>query len=286
MRSLGLALLVLVACTGRNEGTASDSAAVSGAPHRPSDPVANVETIDVRLDSEGGHLSRVYVPVDQNGTREHAILDSGTARTWYRLASGTDFTADAFVSRIGDTTLTIFGRNVPALGETIEGREEIGAIGLDWMSAGPTELDLRNGRLVRYPVGTVLPGVESWPTMTVRRSRGLVHGDVTVDGVTHHVMVDTGAPITLLIGEPRPGDVPRTSHDVLGQSFTVYDGTSTVAIAAEGHAVPVERAPVFQHLTDIGNAIGENIEGLLGLSSMGQGRVIFDLGAGLIRFEP
>jgi hypothetical protein len=275
----------------RAPSEASAESAASAAASKPSAPVAVPETIRVRLTHAGGELDRVYVPVtvQPNGQAEHVILDSGTARTWFRLANATeDFTPNAFVAKIGASTLSVFGRDVPAFDESVDGRVVIGAIGVDLISAGPTVLDLRSSTLVRYPTSFVVPGSDTWPVMPIAVTRGLIHGHVTVDGVDHHVMVDTGSPTTLLIAQPEPGDQPRTSHDALGNPFTVYDGRGDLVIAPElgDTDVAVTRAPTFPHLTDIANALGLPIDGLLGLSSMGGRRVLFDLAAGVVRFEP
>jgi hypothetical protein len=117
---------------------------------------------------------------------------------------------------------------------------------------------------------------------------GIIHGHITVDGVDHHVMIDTGSPTTLLIAQPLPGDRPRTAHDALGNPFTVFDGRGklTIATGLPVADVSVTRAPRFPHLTDIANALGIPIDGLLGLASMGEARIVFDLAASVVRFVP
>jgi hypothetical protein len=165
--------IALFACTSHGAAGYGDEQDItaSAAARKPSDPVATAETIRVKLPRFGGDLERVYVPVFVGGRTEHVMLDSGTARTWFRLANTPqEFTPNAFVGKIGDSTLSVFGRNVPDSNELVDGRQEIGCIGTDWLSAGPVVLDLRNSTLVRHPPGFVEPGSESWPVVRIQQT--------------------------------------------------------------------------------------------------------------------
>jgi hypothetical protein len=298
--SLGHLRVVIAACggflfaCGAGDASSNDehrlaAASESVTVRHPSDPVTSSERIVLRMTLEDGLPDRLYVPVTKDGAAEHAILDSGTARTWFRLANATqDWTDNAFVSRIGDENLTILGRKVPPFTESVDGRVAVGALGIDFLSAGPTELDLHAGVLIRHPVGFEVPGSESWPVLRIQKTRGLIHGEATIDGQLRRLLIDTGAPTSILLAQPQPGDVPRTSHDVLGNPFTVWDGRGQVEIADHlgTSDVPLTRAPSFPHLTDTANAMGVELDGLLGLTSLGRGRVIFDLANGVLRFEP
>jgi hypothetical protein len=290
-RSLSpLFLLTLFGCAAASSSPGVTQSTAAETVRHPADPVSSPEAIPVELTHENRHLERVYVPATKDGLGEHVILDSGTARTWFRLDGATqDFTADAFVGRFGDSALSVFGRRVPAFDEIVDGRPAIGAIGIDFFSAGPTELDLRNSRLIRYPAHSEVPGGASgWPAIALQKTRGLIHGVVTLDGVPRRVLIDTGAPTSMLLASGEPGDTPRTDHDVFGNPFPVWDGHARLELDPRlgSSEIVITRAPKFPHLQETAAAMGVDIEGILGLSSLGSGRVVFDVDALALRFEP
>jgi hypothetical protein len=300
MRSVALLALIVFTASGAAgcladapddpAGERSDVSESALSTVRPEQPVTKAVSIKLRMTSSEGNLERLYLPVIKNGTLEHIIVDSGTSRTWFRLAGATQtWTDNAFVATIGGQPTSIWGRNVPAFNEFVNGRVVIGVVGNDLLTSGPTKLDLQNGTMTRFPKGAEVPNTSSWPTMPIELNRGVLLAKAEIDGVPRHLQLDTGAPTTILITEPLPGDIPRKSHDVLGNEFTVFDGVGTVQLNPSiiYPDVPITRAPSFPHFThDVAEALGIALDGILGLSSLGHRSVIIDAEHGVLRLQP
>ena len=256
---------------------------------RPGDPVATPVNIPLQMSTANGALDRLFLPVMTGGRQEHVIIDSGTGRTWFRLPGAkTEWTDDAFVAQIGGQTMSILGRDVPAFSDSVNGRPAIGTVGMDFLSAGPTELDLGRGALIRYPPGFQVPEAATWPTLPIKLAGGLMYANIQVNGRPHQVVLDTGSPTTILVESPLPGDKPRITQDVLGHPFKVWDGSGLLTLGPgdAGRQVAVTRAPSFPHLSDVSQAMGVPVDGLLGLSGLGRGRVIIDTARGVVQIEP
>jgi hypothetical protein len=272
------------------EQPAASESALTAVPA--SQPVDHVVTIPMKVTSNGGEPSRLYLPVLEDGTTpEHIIVDCGTSRTWFTLTGAAQmWTPNAFVATIGGQLTSILGRNVPPFVETVDGRRAIGALGNDFITSGPTEIDVRRGVFKRYPPGTEIAAAASWPTMRVRIKRGILLGEAVIDGKLRQLQIDTGAPTTMLVGEEgHPGDTMRIVHDVLGHGYPVWDGHGDVTLApgVESPNTRISRAPEFPHFTlDVAQPLGEDLDGVLGLAAIGFRSIIIDVAAGVIRVEP
>jgi hypothetical protein len=291
MRSLALLafMAVLPGCgVDASPDAASSESALTAVPA--SQPVDHVVTIPMRV-TGGREPTRLYLPVTKDGIREHIIVDCGTSRTWFTLAGATQmWTPNAFVATIGDQLTSILGRGVPPFVETVGGRRAIGALGNDFITSGPTEIDVRRGVYKRFPPGTPIPSAASWPTMKVTLKRGILLGEAVVDGRLRQLQIDTGAPTTMLVGEQgQPGDTQRIVHDVLGHGYPVWDGHGDITLAPgiESPHTQITRAPEFPHFTiDIAQALGLPLDGVLGLAAIGYRSIIIDIAAGVMRIEP
>jgi len=143
-------------------------------------------------------LARLYLPVTRDGKAEHLIIDSGTARTWFRMDQGAaEWKDDAFVATIGNAKLHVLGRKVPAFKEQVRGHSPVGALGNDLLVDGFTELDLARGRLLRHT--SISPELLAWPTLPFTIDRGIMYARVPMDGKERLLQIDTGAPNSMLI---------------------------------------------------------------------------------------
>jgi hypothetical protein len=99
MRSVALLALIVFTASGAAgcladapddpAGERSDVSESALSTVRPEQPVTKAVSIKLRMTSSEGNLERLYLPVIKNGTLEHIIVDSGTSRTWFRLAGAT-----------------------------------------------------------------------------------------------------------------------------------------------------------------------------------------------------
>lgn len=244
----------------------------------------------VRLDK--GNPCRLYVPIEVDGSKKLAIVDCGTSRFWLELPQeeGKDEWADdAFVVTMGGQRLHVLGRRVPPFQETAEGQAAIGAIGNDYLLAGTLLLDLREGTLQRLPRGTPVPEAAKWPAVPFALKRGIIVLDARFDLRRVRVMLDTGAADSIWKGQTgKRGDVRGETNDVHGNPLPYWLGTMRLQLGGGllGRKVPVMRMKALEHLDEIARAIGEKLDGIVGLTSLGRRRVIIDPVRQRILLEP
>ncbi len=110
---------------------------------------------------------------------------------------------------------------------------------------------------------------------------------VVADSRSLRLMIDTGAQDTLWLGEEgEPGDQVVTTTDATGAEIDLYYGDVDLEMAGEDAVtVPCFRAPSFPYFEQTVAALGGNLHGLLGLSSLRGRRFVIDGEAHAILLE-
>lgn len=233
-------------------------------------PACEVNEIQLFVSTSEGVPDRFHVPVRFEGRDAALLFDTGSALTFISLGPDAPaFVPDAGDLEIGCDTLAVPGRGGLAdLGEEA-GLPVIGYLGVDYVAGGTTLVDHLAERLVRHPSGTVLPETAGWSTLVYDNVQGHMIAPAELDAEEVRLMVDTGAPHILWLGqEGQPGDQEVTTADAEGNLLTLYYGVVSLEMASEPPTmVPVLRAPSFPYLEQTVAALGGNIQGLLGLSA-------------------
>lgn len=230
------------------------------------------------VSASGGVPSRFHVRVRRDGQDAVLLFDTGSATTFVRLDDGGGFVPDAATIEIGCDTITVDGRGDLADLGMEEGLPVIGILGVDYVAAGTTLIDAAMERLTRHPPGTTLPETQGWSVLPYDDVQGHMISPVGLDGEAVRLMVDTGAPHILWLGEQgQPGDQEVTTTDAEGTIITLYYGDVALEMAGEPtRTAPVLRAPSFPYFEATVAALGGNIHGLLGLSAFEDRRYVID----------
>jgi hypothetical protein len=225
---------------------------------------------------------RLHVSVDLAAV---LLVDTGSSTTFLSEPLGSpDPVHDAGTIALGCRTLDVDGRPVVA-DPPLDGVPSIGTLGTDVLLGGPSKLDIAGAQLAFHGHGEPFDEAASWPAAPFERPAGLVVPQVALDGMPMQLMLDTGSPDTLWLGQsPQPGDVEVDTTDAEGHVVKLYQGTADLAIGAWHGRVPVLRAPSFPYLEATIASLGGNIAGLLGLSSLGGG-VVIDVDANVVRVD-
>jgi hypothetical protein len=214
---------------------------------------------------------RLHVAVTHAGAPALLLVDTGSSTTFLHEPLGSpDPVPHAGAIELGCDTLELDGRPV-APEDPVGGVPTIGTFGVDRLLPGPTTVDL-----ARAVIEHVAPAdAATWPHASYDVVRGLVLAHVSLDGQPVRLMVDTGSPATLWLGQPaQPGDVEVDTTDAEGNLVRLYAGTATLAIGDSTATIDVLRAPSFPYFEQTVAALGGNVAGLLGLSSLGRGFVL------------
>ena len=217
-----------------------------------------------------------YIRVLANGADAFLMLDTGSNLTFLQEPLGTtpDPTPNAGTIVLGCSSTTLVGRPEAKLPD-VNGTPTIGQFGTDRVLAQPTEIDLAGGALSFHMPGVKFDEAMAWPTASFEVVQGLILPQVTLGGSPVRLMLDTGAPDTLWLGQqPQPGDVEADVEDAAGNIVPTYRGTSTLAIGSWNGIVPVTRVPSWPYFEQTVRDLGGDVVGLLGLSSLGRGVVI------------
>jgi hypothetical protein len=239
-------------------------------------------TMDLDAGPEGAEQLHVQVR-DGSGKPAWLLLDTGSQGTYLYRPDLPDGTANVGTVNVAGQKMSLMGRNeqkpYPLNGSTV-----IGTLGTDQLLKGPTELDLKNGRIAWY---SKLPdGVKSWPTVPFKNVNGFMVVNVNVDGTPLKLEVDTGSPHVLWYGaQGRPGDTQSAVEDVNGTDLPMFIGPSQVKLAGQpAQQLSVERVPKWDYFAQIAKDNG--VQGLAGLNLFGRRRVIVDAKAGVLRLGP
>lgn len=228
----------------------------------------NVELVVVR---DGVNSTQLFVPALIGRKKGLLHLDTGAAQSFV-YGAARDIT-------IGGQKTSLAGRSDVQVMPPVSGLPVLGVFGVDQLLRGASVLDTRAGNLTLFPPGTKLQGAESWPAIPFDKVQGHLIAKVTVGGKARRLMVDTGAQHTLLVPQaPAAGDLPVETTDAVGNKLHFWLGQGTLGVGAQGRNIPVLKATSFPYFEETVRMLGGNIHGLLGLSALGNGRVIFDAG--------
>jgi hypothetical protein len=193
---------------------------------------------------------------------------------------------DAGTVTLGCETLSLIGRAEAAQGPAPNGLPVVGTLGVDQFLKGPTELDFGASLLTFHAPGDPFDVGDGGAAAPFDLVKGMVLPHVTLDGTPVRLMFDTGSEDTLWLGaQPEPGDQEVQTTDALGNPLTLWLGTVTLGVGAYTATVPVLRAPSFPYFEMTVAALGGNIQGLFGVSSMGS-RVVIDPDVDQVQVAP
>lgn len=305
-RALPALLLALAACGSDPAGDAADAGLPVDAAPAPRDAALDAPAdagpepdaaadagftpcaIELLVEHEAPYPSRLWAPVEHEGRSAALFLDTGSALTFLYL--GAD--GPAFVERAGsiDTgceTVEVAGRAFASDGD-VEGLPVVGILGADYLLGGTSALDLAGETLARWPRGATVPGTEGFAAAPFDDVQGHIIAPVVVEGEPVRLMVDTGSPHLLWLGQQgEPGDEEVQTTDAEGNLLTFYLGTALLEMGGEEPVeVPVLRAPSFPYFEETVRALGGDIHGLLGLSALDTRLVIVDPASSTLLLEP
>jgi hypothetical protein len=272
-------------------------------------PACVLKTLPVLVDS----AEETYnVPVTEHGNASALLIDTGSPATyvWLPLPDGgvpapddaglgpdegiapadascgtePDCVPDAGAVTIGCETLGLPGF-AQSPEEPVAGRPVVGTIGDDMLLAQPAWLDLVGNQLVFHAPGDPFTQAAAWPATSMTRPYGYVRvEDVSLDGKPVKLLLDTGSPDVLWLGEePAEGDVEITGTDVEGQPVIMYISQVTVSMGSWSQTVQVFKVPSFPYFQPLATAAG--VQGLFGVSAFPHG-VVFDTDAMKVRVAP
>lgn len=250
--------------------------------------------VDTQSTSIGTAPLRLFVPTFYRSDPAVFLLDTGSVQTFLHEplqdggASPDDpgFVADAGTVVLACQALTLDGLGV-ADSPGVDGRPCVATLGDDRLLGRPVKLDFDAGQVVWNQPGTCFPEAESWPSAAYDRPRGYVRiHDVALDGTPVKLLVDTGSPDSLWLGQDgRPGDEEIEGEDAAGDVVKMYLGTVEVTIGDFRETVPVYRVPHFPYIERLARDLGGHVDGLFGLSAFRHG-IVFDTDERVVRIAP
>jgi len=218
----------------------------------------------------------------------HQPLPDGGADGGEDAGPGSDMTLtpDAGSIGLGCDTVAIPGIDVVD-SPPVDGKPVVGTLGGDRLFTRPIKLDFVASQVVWSASGTPFSEAASWPSAPFERQQGYVRiHDVAFDGKPVQLIIDTGAPDSLWLGQqPQPGDQEVEGVDSDGNTVKLYLGTVTLTMGSFKKTVPVLRAPSFPYVQAVADALGGHVDGLLGLSAFPKG-IVFDTDAARVRLAP
>lgn len=243
-------------------------------------------SVDLVVDGYGTEVSRLYVPARFEQQDVLLMFDTGAAQSFINLGTDAEpWIPQAGVVEIADFPFEMAGRNFER--HTAHGKQVAGTLGTDFLMLGPSDLDLRCGRLSVYLQGAQAPGA-SWPVLGFDNVMGHVVTPVQVDQQSLRLILDTGAQHTLLLGaDGEPGDTLVETTDAVGNVLQLYLGQAELILGSDPpRTIHVLRAPSFPYLEETVKILGGNIQGLLGLSSLTGRSILVDGSSSELRLEP
>jgi hypothetical protein len=146
---------------------------------------------------------------------------------------------------------------------------------MDLVLRGPTALDFDRETISFHAPGAPFAEAAGWPSAPFDAVRDLALAHVALDGQPVRLMLDTGSPDVLWLGQqPTPGDSEVDTTDAEGNPIKMYYGQATLTLGAWTGVVPVFRVPSFPYFEQTVRDLGGNIQGLLGLSALGRAFVV------------
>jgi hypothetical protein len=240
-----------------------------------------LDVLPLVVDVEDGVPVRLHTPVGYQDEPAMLLVDTGSGLTFLQEPLGSpDPVPDAATFQLGCLSLEVIGRPV-APNDPVDGVPTVGTLGIDLLTQGPTQLDFTGAQILFHAPGAPFPEAASWEQAPFDLIVGSVVVGVSLDGAPVRLIVDTGSPDTLWIGQqPHPGDIEVQTTDAYGNPLTLYEGTVDLAVGGAHRTVTVLRAPTFPNYAPP----APDVVGLLGLSSLGSGFVI-DTDAAVVRIN-
>jgi hypothetical protein len=220
-----------------------------------------------------GYIDRLHVTVEALNQDSAFLVDTGSERTFAITTSWGPASTDAVIG-CRSTSVPLVSRNSVATAP--DGRPQRGMLGADLLAHDAYfDLDLRAGQLSW--TGTAPEPPEVAIVVPIEWRNGwLVASGIVVDGKARTLILDTGSPHVFLMGTtPRDGEQAVFDTDGTGASITYYvaDGDVTLPGGAV-QRIPVDRAADFPTLQNLITSLGGDIDGLLGLSALGDRRLV------------
>jgi len=235
-----------------------------------------VPMVTTRVD---GVADTQVVPIVVDGRDAWLAIDTGSQRTF---VFRDEYEEDAAVLTIGCEQRSVPGYGEAGIGvEEFEGKPILGILGLEFFG-DVGEIDYPGGTITRH--ASLPADVARLPhaPFVNRDDRGLV--DLEIDAVPVRMMLDTGAPSTLWLGvEGNEGDERGQVQTADGRLWDVWFGQGEIALAGERRVVPVTRGLAIPYIGPELEELGA--QGLLGVTSLGWRRFVWDTPNGLIYFD-
>jgi hypothetical protein len=250
-------------------------------------PATSIDEVPLVTTVDDGVADVQVVPILFEGQDAWLALDTGSPLTFlFSDPAGPQYVEEAGTVLIGTQAWTLPGYREDAIGvEYFDARPILGILGIDYFADHPTELDYPGGRIVRWLEGTPsLAGSSSVGLHGLEHDRPLV--DVILDDTPLTLMLDAGAHDTIWLGVIGDADDEVAAVQTAdGEVWEVYVGDGALAFPEEPERlVPVLRALDIGYIKPELDEIGA--QGLLGLTSLGWRRVVFDFAAGELALFP
>ena len=237
------------------------------------------------VDQTGGDSLQYYAAIEVDGEPRLFQVDTGSSLTFEFLGEGSpDYVPDSSVATIGCERIAIAGREFTSHQGLIAGSAVTGIIGMDFFLSAPTVLDLDPERpsIVRSRDRvSELIGREGAFAVAFDRVQGHALVPLTIDGVRVRLMLDTGAAHSMHVGvEGRLEDDVYYVQDAQGTVFPVWRGDASLIYPGRVPLeVPIERVLEFPYFEVTVELLGGDLHGLLGVSSLQGGLVVFETSA-------
>ena len=230
------------------------------------------DAVSLWVDETAGYPSRIYVPATITGKSGSFLFDTGSETTFIATPTGApDNGGDGGAVTIGACTKSYQGR--PYHAEDARGLPNLGTYGTDQvLAAHDARFDLEGGVLQRFLAAD--PVAAAWSATPIERVNGSLLVRVKLDGVAVRLLIDTGSPDILWLGQhKKPGDVESQTVDAQGNVLNIYSGTVMAAISPSRAAetLPVSRMPSFPYFEQrVASEFGGDVQGLFGVAALGR----------------
>jgi hypothetical protein len=249
------------------------------------DAGCTADSLPLRVTHEAEGPTRIYLPVEYQGVAAALLVDTGSQISFLSVPKGSpDPVLDAGVVKMGCELRHLPGRPIVS-DEQIDGLRVVGFLGNDFFFERLTEIDLKEDK-IRWPA-PVNHAQLGWTALPFENVKDFIFVEVKLDGAPLRLGFDTGAAHALWLGQgPRKGDQAVYTQDAYGTPITLYLGLATLELANEpARQVPILRAPSFPSLEQSNALVGGKIDGLLGLTSVGDRRIRIDAASSKIWLE-
>jgi hypothetical protein len=220
------------------------------------------------------------------GVLGNFLVDTGSLRSFATHSGEEQGSSADTVLFCKETTLPIIARQRP--GATPDGAPQAGVLGADLVAHGEVlDLDLAKGELTWYsparpaPAGAIVLPVEY-------RKGWLVASGIRVNGRDVKLVVDTGASNVILVDRSeRPGEIREDTVDGTASPIRLFHAEGEIAFG-DGVArhVPIDRTDAFPTLEGLIATLGEDVAGLLGMTSLGRDHVIVGRDSLVLQLAP